>query len=78
MQIESRAGLAAAGEIAAVDGVDGIFIGPSDLAAGLGQLGNPGHPSVQAAIADVFASAQAAGKPIGILAPAEADARRYL
>jgi 2-dehydro-3-deoxyglucarate aldolase len=78
VQIESRAGMAAAREIAAVDGVDGLFVGPSDLAAGLGQLGNPNHPSVQQAIADVFASANAASKPIGILAPLEADARRYL
>jgi 2-dehydro-3-deoxyglucarate aldolase len=78
VQIESRAGLAAAAEIAAVDGVDGVFVGPSDLAAGLGQLGNPNHASVQAAIADVFAVAKSAGKAIGILAPVEADARRYL
>ena len=66
------------GEIAAVDGVDGIFVGPSDLAAGFGHLGKPDHPSVQAAIAQVFDVAKAAGKPVGILAPAEADARRYL
>ena len=52
VQVESRAGVAAAAEIAAVDGVDGLFIGPSDLAAGYGQLGNPGHPEVQQAIAD--------------------------
>jgi 2-dehydro-3-deoxyglucarate aldolase len=78
VQIESQAGLEAAREIAAVDGVDGIFVGPSDLAAGLGHLGNPNHPSAQAAIALVFDAAKAAGKPIGILAPAEADARRYL
>ena len=78
VQIESRAGLAAAGEIAAVDGVDGIFVGPSDLAAGFGHLGRPDHPSVQEAIAQVFAAAKSAGKPVGILAPAEADARRYL
>ncbi len=78
VQIESQAGLEAAREIAAVDGVDGIFVGPSDLAAALGHLGNPNHPSAQAAIAQVFDAAKAAGKPIGILAPAEADARRYL
>ena len=78
VQVESRAGVAAAAEIAAVDGVDGLFIGPSDLAAGYGQLGNPGHPEVQQAIAQVHAAAQAAGKATGILSPAEADARRYL
>ncbi|MEP6739852.1 MAG: 2-dehydro-3-deoxyglucarate aldolase [Caldimonas sp.] len=78
VQIESRAGLEAADQIAAVEGIDGIFVGPSDLAAGLGHLGNPNHPSAQAAIAQVFDVAKVAGKPIGILAPAEADARRYL
>ena len=78
LQIESRKGVAAAAEIAAVDGVDGLFIGPSDLAAGLGHLGNANHPEVQDAMAQVFAAAKAAGKPIGILAPVEADARRYM
>jgi len=78
VQIESRAGLEAAGEIAAVDGVDGVFVGPSDLAAALGHLGHPAEASVQAAIAQVFAAAKSAGKPSGILTPVEADARRYL
>ena len=78
LQIESRAGVAAAAGIAAVDGVDGLFIGPSDLAAGCGHLGNPTHPEVQAAMVAVFAAAKAAGKPVGILSPVEADARRYL
>jgi len=77
-QIESRAGLAVASDIAAVDGIDCLFIGPSDLAAGLGHLGNANHPEVQAAIAGVFAAARQHGKPIGILAPLEVDARRYL
>ena len=78
VQIESRKGVAAAGEIAAVDGVDGLFVGPSDLAAGLGHLGNANHPEVQDAMTQVFLAAKAAGKPIGILAGVEADARRYL
>lgn len=78
LQIESRAGVAALPQIAAVDGVDGIFVGPSDLAAAYGHLGNPAHPEVQEAIAAVFEMAKAAGKPSGILAPVEADARRYL
>ena len=54
VQIESLAGLEAAAEIAAVDGVDGVFVGPSDLAAALGHLGKPGEASVQAAIAQVL------------------------
>jgi 2-dehydro-3-deoxyglucarate aldolase len=78
VQIEDRAGLAAARDIAAVDGVDAVFIGPSDLAAALGHLGNAGHPEVQQAIAVLFDEVRAAGKPVGILAPVEADARRYL
>jgi 2-dehydro-3-deoxyglucarate aldolase len=78
VQIESRAGLDAAKAIAAVDGIDGIFVGPSDLAAALGHLGNANHPGVQAAIAAIFDAAKSAAKPIGILAPVEADARRYL
>ena len=78
VQIESRAGVEAAAEIAAVDGVDCLFIGPSDLAAAYGQLGAAGHPEVQAAIKQIHDAAQKAGKPTGILAPAEADARRYL
>ncbi len=78
VQIESRAGLDAAAAIGAVDGVDGIFVGPSDLAAALGHLGDPNHASVQAAIGEAFAAAKSAGKPSGILAPVEADARRYM
>ena len=78
VQIESGPGLAAIDAIAAVEGVDGIFVGPSDLAAALGHLGNAAHPEVQQAIRHVFARARAAGKASGILAPVEADARRYL
>ena len=78
VQIESRAGVSAAASIAAVDGVDGLFVGPSDLAAAYGYLGAAGHPEVQDAMAQVFTAARTAGKPFGILAPVEADARRYL
>ena len=78
VQIESNFGVAASSAIAAVAGVDCIFVGPSDLAAGMGHLGNAAHPEVQKAIADVFANAKANGKPSGILAPVEADARRYM
>jgi 2-dehydro-3-deoxyglucarate aldolase len=78
VQIESRKGFAAIDAIAAVDGVDGLFVGPADLAAAFGHLNNPGHPEVQEAIKHVFDRARAAGKASGILAPVEADARRYL
>ena len=78
VQIESNKGMAAAAEIAATEGVDGLFVGPADLSAGMGHRGNPAHPEVQAAIASIFEAARAAGKAAGILAPVEADARRYL
>lgn len=78
LQIESRAGVEAVDEIASVEGVDGVFIGPSDLAAGLGHLGNPGHPEVQEAIRYLYERVSAQGKAVGILAPVAADARRYL
>jgi 2-dehydro-3-deoxyglucarate aldolase len=78
VQIESRAGLENLDDICAVEGVDGIFIGPSDLAAALGHLGNPSHGEVQGAMGDIFACAGRHGRTVGILAPAEADARRYL
>ena len=78
IQIENHAGVEAIDEICSVKGVDGIFIGPSDLAAALGHLGNAAHPDVQAAIKTVFDRARECGKPVGILAPVEADARRYL
>lgn len=78
VQIESRAAVDAIDGICAVDGVDAVFIGPVDLAASFGQLGNPGHPEVQAAMQKVCASAKAHGKPIGILTPIEAEARRYM
>lgn len=78
LQIESLAGIEAFDGIIEVEGVDGIFIGPSDLSAALGHLGNPGHPEVQAVIRDLHERAQAAGKATGILAPVQADARRYI
>ena len=78
VQIESRKGLAAAAEIAAIEGVDGVFIGPADLAAALGHLGNPAHPEVQQAIAQIAKAVRGAGKALGTLAPVGADARRYM
>jgi len=58
--------------------VDAIFIGPSDLAASFGHLGNNAHPEVRSTIEQACRRAQAIGKPIGILAPIESDARAYL
>lgn len=78
VQIESAKAVGNIDAIVAVEGVDCLFIGPSDLAAGCGHLGDPLHPDVQAAMQQVFDAAKAHGKPVGILAPVEADARRYL
>jgi 4-hydroxy-2-oxoheptanedioate aldolase len=78
LQIETQLALQNLEAIAAVEGVDGLFIGPSDLAAALGHLGDNGHPEVRAAIEDAFQRIRKAGKAPGILAPLEADARHWL
>lgn len=78
VQIESRAALDNIAAIAAVDGVDALFIGPGDLAASLGHLGNPGHGEVQQAIAGAKAAIDDAGKPAGIFALSPDDARRRI
>lgn len=78
VQIESREGLANLDAIAAVEGVDGVFIGPADLSASMGHRGNPGHPEVQAAIEDAIARIRNAGKAAGILSADQALARRYI
>ncbi len=78
VQIENLEGLANLDEIAAVDGVDGVFIGPADLSAAMGHRGNPGHPEVQTAIETAIARIQKAGKAAGILSADQTLARRYL
>ena len=78
VQLETRAAVDALEEIAAVDGVDAVFIGPSDLAASLGHLGHNAHPDVRQTIEDACQRAHAIKKPSGILAPIESDARMYL
>jgi len=78
VQVETTSALARIDEIAAVEGVDGVFIGPADLSASMGLLGQPGHPEVRAAIEHAFARIQAAGKAPGILAVDETLARHYI
>ncbi|NMZ23205.1 MULTISPECIES: 4-hydroxy-2-oxoheptanedioate aldolase [Pseudomonas] len=78
VQIESLQGLANLDAIAAVEGVDGVFIGPADLSASMGHRGNPGHPDVQAAIEDAIARIRQAGKAAGILSADEKLARCYI
>lgn len=67
LQVESVAGLAALDAILAVPGPDGVFIGPSDLAADMGHLGNPLHPEVKAAVLDAIIRIRAAGRAAGVL-----------
>ena len=78
VQVETRQGLDNLEAIAGVDGVDGVFIGPADLAAALGHAGDLKHPEVQAAIEDAIGRLIAVGKPPGILTGDEQLARRYL
>lgn len=68
LQIETRAGLANLDAIARVDGVDAVFIGPSDLGAALGYPGQASHPKVIKAVGDALRAVRAAGKPAGVLA----------
>jgi len=78
VQVETRAGLDAIEEITRCEGVDGVFIGPADLAAGLGHPGDMAHAEVQAAIRDGIARIRKCGKAAGILATDDATARRYI
>jgi 4-hydroxy-2-oxoheptanedioate aldolase len=78
VQVETVRGLENLDAIAAVDGVEGVFIGPSDLAASMGHLGNPAHEAVQAAIDDAMRRIVASGKAGGILATDERFARRMI
>jgi 4-hydroxy-2-oxoheptanedioate aldolase len=78
VQAESRQALENLEAICAVDGVDGVFIGPADLAASLGHRGKPGHPEVLQAIEDAIKRIVASGKAAGILTFDNALARRYL
>jgi 4-hydroxy-2-oxoheptanedioate aldolase len=78
VQVETRPALDQLEAIAKVAGVDGVFIGPSDLAASLGHIGNPQHPEVQGALEDAARRLKAVGKPAGILTPNEEEARRYI
>ncbi|WP_217183099.1 HpcH/HpaI aldolase/citrate lyase family protein [Streptomyces sp. AC495_CC817] len=75
VQIETAAGVESAAEIAAVDGVDAVFVGPSDLSASMGLLGQQTHPDVVAAVERVFLAVKGAGKPVGVNAfdPSAAD-----
>ena len=78
LQVETIQGLENLEAIANVDGVDGVFIGPGDLSAALGHLGNPRHPDVLKVIDDAIARIKVCGKAPGILTGDEALAKHYV
>jgi len=78
VQIETALAVENVASIAAVDGVDGVFIGPSDLAASMGLLGQQDHPDVVAAVEHCIRTIVALGKPAGVNAFVPATAERYL
>lgn len=77
VQIESVVGLQHLDEILQVEGVDAVFIGPADLAATMGYLGNPTHPEVVAAVTTAIQKIKAAGKAAGTLAVSPQVAQQY-
>lgn len=68
VQVETRRGLENAAEIASVDGVDALFIGPADLSAALGAFPGTDDPVVVGAVEQIVEAAGAAGVPVGTLA----------
>lgn len=66
VQVETRQGLENLDAILGVSGVDAVFIGPADLAASLGHIGEAGHPEVRAAIEDALRRIASAGKAAGV------------
>lgn len=77
VQVESRAGIDALDDILSVDGVDGVFVGPADLAADMGMLGKPGAPEVQEVVVSTLTRIRAAGKAAGILTSDQTLAAQY-
>jgi 4-hydroxy-2-oxoheptanedioate aldolase len=78
VQAETQTALDNLDEIAAVEGVDGVFIGPADLSASMGFVGQQDHPQVRQAIEDAFRRIARAGKASGILMVDETLARHYI
>jgi len=74
-QIETKGGLEAVEKIAAVDGIDLLFVGPNDLAATMGHFGDQDHPTVRAAIDRIVAAAKASGKWLGTVPTKQRDAK---
>lgn len=77
VQLETIEAVANLSEIAAVPGVESLFVGPTDLSASMGLAGQFDHPDVRSAIAGAAKACAAAGKPVGILASGVARAATY-
>lgn len=77
VQVESRAGIEALDDILAVEGIDGVFIGPADLSTDMGFQGNSAAPEVQAVIADAVKRIAASGKAPGLLGTTDAATQGY-
>jgi 4-hydroxy-2-oxoheptanedioate aldolase len=78
VQTETKEALGNIEAIAALDGIDGLFIGPADLHASLGYLGERAHKDVLPVIDDAIARIVKTGKAAGILTDSEENARRWL
>ena len=78
VQVETQAALDNIESICAVDGVDGVFVGPADLHASMGYTGEIANPKVKPTIDDAIRRIRKAAKAPGILTPSEEDARRWL
>ncbi|HEX4884635.1 MAG TPA: HpcH/HpaI aldolase/citrate lyase family protein [Casimicrobiaceae bacterium] len=77
-QIETIDALGRLPEIAAVPGVDSLFIGPADLSASMGHLGNMAHPDVLAKLKEAAQACGTAGKPVGIVGPNPEVVQKYV
>jgi 4-hydroxy-2-oxoheptanedioate aldolase len=77
LQVENRKGIENLDDILAVEGIDGIFIGPADLSTDMGHQGNSAHPEVRAVIADAISRIKAAGKAPGILGVTDEATQAY-
>lgn len=78
VQVETKSALDQLEAICAVEGVDGVFIGPADLHASMGHPGETANPAVLPLIEDAMRRIRKAGKAAGYLSPVEADAKRML
>lgn len=78
VQVEAQQALDNLDDILAVEGVDAVFIGPADLAADMGYLGDADAPAVQAAMEDAVKRIRASGKAAGIMCVDPAFARKAI